>query len=51
MTTEELTKRYKEIYKKKTGKELTDEEALEQALQMVHLVKTVYQPVPKKDKA
>jgi hypothetical protein len=49
MTNEELTKKYKELYKKKTGKDLSDAEAFEQAMKLVTLVNAVYQPIPKKD--
>jgi hypothetical protein len=41
MTNDELVKRYKAVYKQKTGQELTDEEAFEQAIKLVTLVKAI----------
>jgi hypothetical protein len=38
MTNEELVKRYKAVYKEKTGLELSDEEAFDQAMKLVTLV-------------
>ena len=48
MTTDELAKRYKELHKLKTGQYLSDEQALEQAIKFVSLVKEVYQPISHK---
>jgi len=45
MISEKHLKEYKEIYKKKTGKDLSDQEALEQAIKLITLVKAVYQPI------
>ncbi|MCA9360105.1 hypothetical protein KC850_03645 [Candidatus Kaiserbacteria bacterium] len=44
MTKDELIKRYKEVHKEKTGEDITNVEALDQALNLVSLVKAVYQP-------
>jgi hypothetical protein len=41
---EKLVARYKEVHKEKTGIELTDQEALAQALNLVTLVKAVVFP-------
>jgi len=46
MTNEELVKSYKALYKKKFGKDLSDEEAFDQAMKLITLVKTVYKPLP-----
>ena len=42
MNTDTLVRRYKEVYKRKTGKDLSDEEALDQAMKLVTLVEAVY---------
>ena len=47
MTTDELIQRYKKLYKRKTGKELTDDEALDQAVKLVTLVEAIYRPITK----
>ena len=47
MTSQEMLKKYKALYKKKTGKEITNQEALRQATKLITLVKAVYQPIPK----
>ena len=39
--------RYKEIYKRKTGREISDLEALEQFDKLTTLVEAVYKPIPK----
>jgi hypothetical protein len=48
MTNEELVEKYKAIYKQKTGKNLSDDEAWEQAMMLIELVRTVYDPLPPK---
>lgn len=47
MTNKELVEKYKEIYKRKTGLDLSDQEALGQAMNLVTLVNSVYKPIPK----
>ena len=47
MITDKMRKEYKEIHRKKTGKDLSDQEALEQATKLITLVKAVYRPIPK----
>ena len=49
MTTDELVKKYKRLHEEKTGVEISDEDVLEQALKLVHLVDIVYKPIPKDD--
>ncbi len=49
MTKEELVEKYKAIYKRKTGKDLSDQDALEQATKLITLVKAVYRPIPKSE--
>ncbi len=48
MTNDELVKKYKEVYKKKTGSELSDTEAFKQAMALVTLVGAIYDPLPVK---
>lgn len=38
---------YKKIYKKETGKELSDQEALDQATNLLMVFDAVYRPIPK----
>lgn len=40
---------YGELYKKRFGKEISQEEALEQAISLVNMVKLVYKPIKKSD--
>mgnify|MGYP000901141561 CR=1 FL=1 len=40
-------KRYKELHRKNTGIELTDQEAFDYLEKLSTLVKAVYQPIPK----
>ncbi len=47
MTNEELVQKYKEIYKRKTGLDLSEQEALDQAMSLITLVNSVYKPIPK----
>ena len=42
MSNAELVEKYKALYKKKTGRDLSDHDALEQALKLVTLVKAVH---------
>lgn len=44
MNRDELVKRYKEIYKTKTGKDLPDDEAFEQAEKLITLVGAIIEP-------
>lgn len=48
MISEKALKEFKEIYKKKTGKDLSDQDALESATKLMTLVSAVYRPIPKK---
>ena len=41
MTNEELVRRYRELYKKKTGEDLPEEEAFDQAMKLVTLVEVL----------
>jgi hypothetical protein len=44
----EYIRRFKEIYKIKTGKEVTDQEAFDLFEKLTTLVSVVYQSIPKK---
>ncbi len=39
--------RFKELYKKKTTKDISDAEALEHFEKLICLVKAIYKPLPK----
>ena len=41
---------YKEIYQREYGKTLTDQEAYEQASNLLRLFKVIYRPLPSKKK-
>jgi hypothetical protein len=47
ISSEELEK-FKAIYKKKSGIDLSDQDALEMATKLFTLVKAVYSPIPEK---
>lgn len=49
MITDKMLKEYKAIYRKKFGKDISDQEALEQATKLITLVKAVYKPITKKE--
>ena len=44
MISEEQLEEFKLIYKEEFGKEISDKEALDKALNLVNLMKIVYQP-------
>jgi len=41
---------FKDLYKKKEGKELSDVEAVKKFNKLINLIKNVYQPIPASDK-
>lgn len=43
----EVIREYKKIYKKKTGKELSNQEAFDQATNLLMVFDAVYKPIPK----
>ena len=49
MISQEELEKIKAIYKKKSGNDLSDEDALEMATQLFTLVKAVYSPIPKEE--
>lgn len=49
MISKELLEKYKAIYRKKTGKDISDQDASEQAIKLLTLVKAVYKPMTVKD--
>ncbi len=42
----EAIEKFKEIYKKKYGEEISDEEAYEKGRRLIRLVKLIYQSIP-----
>jgi hypothetical protein len=48
MTNEELIKKYKKIYRRKTGKNLSDKVAWDQAFNLITLVDAIYKPINSK---
>jgi hypothetical protein len=44
--TKEQLDEFKQIYKKEFGKEISDEEALEMATDLINLFKVIYRPIP-----
>lgn len=51
MISQKVLEEYKAFYRKKTGKDLSDQDALEQATKLITLVKAVYRPIPKSEEA
>ena len=49
MISEERLKEFKKIYKKRFGKRLSGQDALEEATKLLNLVKIVYRPMTKKE--
>lgn len=47
MTHTEYIEEFKAIYKRKTGQDISSEDALESATKLLTLVKAVYRPIPK----
>lgn len=47
--TEEDVKKFKELYKKETGKDISDEEALDSATSLVEMIRLIYKPIKKSD--
>lgn len=45
----ERVEEFKRIYKKETGKDISDEEALDSATSLVEMIRLVYKPIKKKD--
>lgn len=48
MISDEIVQKFKALYKKKSGKDLSDQEALDQATILINLVSAVYRPTSKK---
>ena len=49
MISQEELEKIKAIYKKKSGNDLSDKDALEMATKLFTLVKAVYSPIPKEE--
>lgn len=46
---QETLEKYKAIYRKQTGKDISDQEALRQATKLITLVKAIYKPITKEE--
>lgn len=49
MISQEYLEKYKQIYKKKFHKDISDKEALDQATKLLCLIKAIYKPITKED--
>lgn len=49
MITNEQLEKYKQIYKKQHGKDISDQEAMEQATKLLRLLQLVYKPMKNYD--
>jgi hypothetical protein len=49
MISEKELKKFKEIYKNRFGKDISDQEALKSATNLLNLMKLIYKPIPKHD--
>ena len=48
MISKEAIKKYREIYRKEHGVEISQEEAAEQATRLLNVARVVFQPMPKR---
>lgn len=48
ITVEDAAK-FKELYKKETGKDISDEEAMKSITSLVNLLRIIYRPIKKSD--
>lgn len=49
MLTDEQIEKYRELYKKHFGKEISKAEALEQGTKLINLIEAVYKPMTKEE--
>jgi len=49
MLTDEQIEKYRAIYKKHYGKEISKAEALEQGTKLINLIEAVYKPITKEE--
>jgi len=49
MISKEHLEKYKQIYKNRFGKELSNQEALEQATKLLRLIEIIYHPMTQKE--
>jgi hypothetical protein len=49
MLTDEQVSKFQDIYRKKFGKEISREDALEGGIKLVRLMKIIYKPITKKE--
>lgn len=49
MISNEYLEKYKQIYRKKFHKDISDQESLEQATKLLCLVRAIYKPMTKED--
>ncbi len=49
MLSNEQLDRYRELYKKRFGREISREDALEPAIKLVRLIDIIYQPMTEKE--
>lgn len=47
MISKDHLEKFKEIYRKKTGKDISDQDALESATKLLNLIKLIYKPMTK----
>jgi hypothetical protein len=49
MCLEKYVKQFKELHKQKTGRDLSDQEALENFQKLAEMVRHIYKQIPKED--
>lgn len=49
MISKEQLEKYKDIYRKRFGEDISDQEALEQATKLLNLIKIIYKPMTKEE--
>lgn len=47
--TEKDVAKFKELYKKETGEDISDEEALDSVTSLVEMIKLIYKPIKKSE--
>lgn len=49
MISQEMLEKYKTLYRKNFGKDISDQEALEQATKLITLVSLIYKPITQEE--
>jgi len=50
MLSEKMVEKFRELYRARFGEDISKEEALAQGTALLNMMKTIYRPLPKRDK-